>query len=71
MYKTINVPLSENELLILRQLAGRECRRPQDQVRYLILAGLGLTQSPPDAQQKNTTSAKASSGYAGGVTVNS
>lgn len=40
--KRISILLSPEERAALYEASRRECRRPDDQARYLILRGLGL-----------------------------
>lgn len=42
-YKTISIPLSDDELQALTRAASQECRKPRDHIRYVLLSGLGLT----------------------------
>ena len=45
MGKQLNVYLDEQEIKRLAELSQRECRRPVDQVRYLLREALGLTET--------------------------
>lgn len=49
-YKTVNVPLSDQEEEALRIAASKACRRPRDQVRYILLQALGLNENEVSAQ---------------------
>lgn len=40
--KRLSIVLTEQEGEILMAAAARECRRPQDQARYLLRLALGL-----------------------------
>ena len=42
MRKQINVPLTVDEFVRLREVATNECRDPREQARYLVRVGLGL-----------------------------
>jgi len=41
-YKRITIPMSEAEQTALRMAASRECRRPDDHARWLVLSALGI-----------------------------
>lgn len=43
--KTLSIPLSESELKTLEQLAGRECRTPRNQARYMLRTALETEQA--------------------------
>lgn len=47
MTKTLTIALTETEMQLLRKSAALDCRRPQEQARYLIRCSLlGMTQPP-------------------------
>ena len=46
---TINLRLNPDELARLSEIAKRECRKPDQQARYLLLEALGLR----NAETKN------------------
>lgn len=41
-YNRITIALSKEEIEVLRQSASRECRRPREHARYILLSSLGL-----------------------------
>lgn len=43
MGKQLSIYLDESETKRLAEIAARECRRPHDQVRFLLRQALGLT----------------------------
>jgi len=43
-YKLISVPLSENEMQRLQEVARQNFRRPRDHVRYILLNALETTE---------------------------
>jgi hypothetical protein len=52
MTKHIRVGLSDDDMMVLQEQAWRNCRKPVQHARYLILSALGLlepeqTQSEP------------------------
>ena len=68
MAKTITIALTDTEMKLLLKHAALDCRRPQEQARY-ILRSMLLGESPtPDAHQEKTSSAKIEPVYAAGVT---
>lgn len=52
----VTLPLSPEEVDALRGMAKRDCRRPRDQVRYLLRQALGLTDGT--AQEKTDRGAQ-------------
>lgn len=42
----INVPLSKDEFIALRDVALKEYRHPRDHARYLLRMALGLAEEP-------------------------
>lgn len=56
-YKRITIPLSEDEQRLLRMAASRECRRPHDHVRYIVLSALGLTDNSVNEATKDNSDA--------------
>ena len=67
-YRRIYIPLSREEFIALSESARCDYRHPRDQARFIIRAALG-GDSPPNAKQKKTTSAKLETANAGGVSI--
>lgn len=51
--KQLSIYLDEQQTKRLAEIAVRECRRPNDQARYIILSSLGLTNNCPETQNRN------------------
>jgi len=53
--KRVSIPLSIDEMNLLKRAAQNNCRRPQDHVRWLVLNSLNLlTESPAQTQSVPT-----------------
>jgi hypothetical protein len=53
--KSISVNLTAEERMALYEAATRECRRPDQQARWLLRAALGLNRNRQEEQQPNNT----------------
>lgn len=56
-YKSISVPLSENEIQKLQESARRNFRRPRDHIRYILLSSLGMVDTANNTVSTNDKSA--------------
>jgi hypothetical protein len=69
MGKQLSIYLDETEFRQLTAIAIRECRRPNDQARYILLKALGLVDGndEPTAPTKSKTACvpQDSGGFAG------
>lgn len=52
--KMIPVHLTKEERAALYKVATRDCRRPEQQVRWILRQALGLTTDQPKAQPATT-----------------
>jgi hypothetical protein len=55
-YRLLSIPLSEDEQKALQVVASQQCRRPRDQARFLLLAGLGMTDKASNDLSTNSKS---------------
>jgi hypothetical protein len=46
MGKQLSIYLADEVIKRLNEIANKECRRPNDQVRYILLSELGLADKP-------------------------
>lgn len=53
MGKQLSIYLDDEQLKRLNEVANKQCRRPHDQARYILLSGLGLAVS--DHSTSNNT----------------
>lgn len=54
MGKQLSLYLDEQEAKRLAEVATRECRRPADQVRFILRRALGIADDPSQAHQTPT-----------------
>jgi uncharacterized protein (DUF1778 family) len=64
-FSRITIPLSEDEQKILRMAAHRECRRPHDHARFILLSA--LRQMSTDQPTNANTGAEVSQAKRAGV----
>jgi hypothetical protein len=55
--KSFSIPLTQEERAALYDLATRQCRRPVDQLRWIVIKALGFTDDPPCSAPLGTVTA--------------
>ncbi len=55
MGKQLSIYLPDEVMKRLSQVANKQCRRPHDQARYILLYGLGLTDEPMATNANDNT----------------